>query len=296
VANLVAKGKNKVSAIKICKSSVMGKEGMVLENVPLSFTAPIKEMVSIEEGTKRKAIGTLLVNTTSRNGVTYEIDEINTATYGGYPFNADVQLTASLNHTEDVTDNIAVWKPVPKNGEIGYEATIFNTGKHPYVTDMFDKGLIKYVSVEAIAKNLVESSGKRIAKGLDIVGMGFVKTPGVKEVSLAIAEAFDSYKIDESEVIVEKEETGERMAEEIKVSLDTKEFNESIKSLVEKLKTNEDLVKKIEELEKKVNEKKESKGIVTETVQKVAPRFKMVKENNKRYPGTIDIYAEGNNY
>ena len=86
------------------------------------------------------------------------------------------------------------------------------------------------------------------------------------------------------------------MAEEIKVSLDTKEFNESIKSLVEKLKTNEDLVKKIEELEKKVNEKKESKGIVTETVQKVAPRFKMVKENNKRYPGTIDIYAEGNNY
>ena len=286
--------KAKSHAIAICKSRIMGKEGLILENVPLKFTTPITESVKLEEG-KRKAKGTLLVNTTSRNGVTYEIEEINTATYGGFPFKEGMELTASLNHTDDVTDNVAIWKPIPKNGEINYEAEIFNTGKHPYVTDMMDKGLIKYVSVEAIARELRESSGKRIAKGLDIVGMGFVKTPGVKEVSFAIDEAFDSYKKDESEVILKQEtEKGETMTEEFKDKKDP--ILEVLTKLTEKLDKNTEFDKKIEELSKKLEEKKETKGKVTETVEKVAPRFKMVREKNKRYPGTIDIYAEGFNY
>lgn len=299
VNDLVAKGKKKGNAIAICKSSIMKKEGFVLENVPLKFTAQIKEMVKLEEGAKRKATGTLLVNTTSRNGVTYEIEEINTATYGGFPYSEGVELTASLNHTDDVTDNIAVWKPVPRNGEIGYEATVFNTGKHPYVTDMMDKGLIKYVSVEAIAKNLIESSGKRIAKGLDIVGMGFVKTPGVKEVSLAIEEAFDSYKSEELEVSPEEIKFEERQTGEMMETKEEKKSDpvlEAVTKLIEKLDKTSELEKKVEDLTKKMEEKKETKGIVTETTQKPAPRFKMVREKNKRYPGTIDIYAEGINY
>jgi hypothetical protein len=158
----------------------------------LRFTAPfvveafqpveIKEGQLIQEAGCRKIRGTMLKATTSRNGRTYTMENIEKA-----KFTSD---TLSLNHTEDVTDNVGTFTPHITSDGINFEAVIYNTGKHPYVTDMIDKGLIKFTSIEAIAGELVKEGDQTVAKDLDITGLGLVKTPGIPEATFAIAEAF----------------------------------------------------------------------------------------------------------
>jgi len=165
-----------------------------VENYSFKYAVPfeVTESHIDKEKNERLLRGTLLVATTSRNNVTYESEEINNALFNGRPFDENTELTLSLNHTDDVTDNVGLWKPIREDGKIMYKAKVFNTGKHPYVTDMVDKGLIKYVSVEAIAKRVIDEGDSIRAVGLDITGMGLVKTPGIAEASAAIAEAFKS--------------------------------------------------------------------------------------------------------
>jgi len=301
--------------------SAWRKEGVNMkENVPLKFSVPFRISESkMEEPNKneRKLEGTLLYATTSRNGITYTVDEINGARFGGKTLADDMTLTMSLNHTDDVTDNVGLWKPVINDGEIQFEAKVYNTGRHSYVTEMIDKGLIRYVSVEALAKQLEEDGDEIKAMGLDITGMGLVKTPGIEGAYAAIAEAFknskkDSKKTKEVENMTEKkkpeeepkdkkdkkddkDEKDEKDEKDKKNKESSEAMIQEIKKLGEKLDLSEKLLKKVEELEKKLDEKKaETKGKVTEETAK--PKYKMVKEKNNFRPGTINVYAKDPDY
>jgi len=169
------------------------KEGVEIRAMEkIRFTVPfVVESIEVKEGETipiqeagcRKIKGVMLKATTSRNGRTYTMENIEKAR-----FTSD---TLSLNHTEDVTDNVGTFIPHITNDGIDFEAKIYNTGKHPYVTDMIDKGLIKFTSIEAIAGELVKEGDQMVAKDLDITGLGLVKTPGIPEATFAIAEAFE---------------------------------------------------------------------------------------------------------
>lgn len=254
----------------------------------LRFTAPFiveafevkeGESVPIQEAGCRKIKGTMLKATTSRNGRTYTMENIENA-----KFTSD---TLSLNHTEDVTDNVGTFKPTLTKDGIDFEAKIYNTGKHPYVTDMIDKGLIKFTSIEAIAGELVKEGDKTVAKDLDITGLGLVKTPGIPEATFAIAEAFESeYKPKEDVKGDDMETEKESPPAPISVTLDSKEIVESIKTLADSIsKKNEE---QIEMLKKEISSLKESKskGIVTEERK---PPFRLKMETMK--DGLKEFYS-----
>ena len=168
-----------------------GVENMVYENIKFKFSSPF-----VTEGVKEKdskikeakVKGVALPPSTSRNGRTYTFEEIHDAKISG--------KTISLNHTDDVTDNVGIVNFIKTDNGLEYEGVIYDTGKHPYVTDMLEKGLIQHVSIEAIAEKLEEDgSGNAIVKGIDITGLGLVKTPGIPEASIALSEALEEKKL-----------------------------------------------------------------------------------------------------
>lgn len=204
------KGKESCSEESYEEREEGGKEMNLKENVRFKFSTPFNVISEgIEEDTsKRKIRGTMLKATTSRNGRKYTMEEIRKA-----KFSSD---TLSLNHTEDVEDNIGIFKPVPTETGFDFEATVFNTIRHPGVIDMLDKGLIKFASIEAIAKEVERDPEEEslIVRGLDITGLGLVKTPGIPEATVAIAEAFEkacSEKVSSEE---EKQDDSEEESEE----------------------------------------------------------------------------------
>ncbi len=168
-----------------------GVEPMVYENIKFKFSSPfVTEEITKDEGKVKetKVKGVALPPTTSRNGRTYTFEEIHAAKITGG--------TISLNHTEDVTDNVGTVKFHKTDNGLEYDGVIYDTGKHPYVTDMLKKGLIRHVSIEAIAQTLEEDAdGNAIVKGIDITGLGLVKTPGIPEASIALSEALEERKL-----------------------------------------------------------------------------------------------------
>jgi len=254
-------------------------------NERLKFSVPfvVESVDKVSEAGCKKIKGTMLKATTSRNGRTYEMAEIEKAKFSSN--------TISLNHTEDVTDNVGTFKPVLTNDGIDFEAVIYNTGKHPYVTDMIDKGLIKFTSIEAIAGEMVKEGDKTVAKDLDITGLGLVKTPGIPEATFAVAEAFEqTYEGDKMEKVEEKIEEKKELKESppapISVTVDTKEFAESIKALTDSITKTQ--TEQIEALKKEITSLKESKskGIVTEERK---PPFKLKMETMK--DGLKEFYS-----
>lgn len=313
VADLVAKGKEKKNAISICKSSVLGKEHSeptLMENVSLKFQSPISVVESIgnDENT-RKIKGMALPAQESRNGRTYSLEDMKTARFAGKPFERGRELLIGLDHTDSVTDNVGRWIPTLEDTGIGFTGVAFNTGKHPYVTDMLDKKLMPFVSIEAMA-DLVKENDTVFAKNLDVLGMDFVKHPGMTDAHASLAEAFDkgikehSIKkeigddmVKEEKKIVEEEEspTEEEQPEETPVEEPEEEPKAEEKvedSLIEKIFDKMD--KKIDDLSKEVKELKEkpqSKGVVTEK-EDLVPGLVI----EKKAGGKVDIYSEDFNY
>lgn len=288
----------KSHAIAICKSSVLGKEGvkMMLENVKFRFTTPfVSEEMKIEEGAKtpecRKIKGTLLKARISRNGIKYGIEDVKNIKMTGN--------TISLNHTDDVTDNVGLIEKIePIEDRVDYEGILYNTGKHPYVTDMCDKGLMKFVSIEAIAETIDYDPREncKVAKGLELTGLGVVKTAGIPEAYMAIAEAWDKNTeniniIEDSDDAEEKLPKGDKMTDEETtnplVANKPSEVEELKKLLEEQQKGMDALSEEI----KALKEKKESKGQVTET-----PEKNKIVLNSKKDKDGITFWSEGLKY
>lgn len=177
----------------------------VKENLKFKFTKPfsvIKESAgSVDENT-RKIRGTMVeFDVPSRNERVYTKEAVHGALFTGN--------NISLNHSEDVTDNVGIFKPIKTEEGWDFEAEVTNTGKHPYVTQMVDKGLFQFVSIEAIAKTInTDKEGNMVVEdGLDITGLGIVKTPGFPSASFALAEAFkEKGDLMEKKIIEQDEE------------------------------------------------------------------------------------------
>jgi len=155
-------------------------------NEKFKFSTPfvVEDVDKETSKDKIKIRGTMIKAKTSRNGRTYLIEELRNALFTGN--------TISVGHTDNPTDNVGFFKPIPTSDGLDFEGVVMNTPYHPGIVEMIRKGLIKFVSVEAIAKELEEdTSGNRVVRGLDFTGLGLVKTPGFPEATLAIAEAFE---------------------------------------------------------------------------------------------------------
>jgi len=178
---------------------------------------------------------------------------------------------------------------------------------------MIRSGLVKFTSIEAIADELVKEGDNVIARGLDITGLGLVKTPGIPEMTIAIAEAFDDEsedsEVEEKGDLMTEQETKEKKQEETKETNETKETKETnketetdvketnVKSLIDK-----SMEKITKEFESKESELKKEVDVLKENIKKLQEqptKGKVTEESN--YPkltkslnkdGTKDIYSE----
>jgi hypothetical protein len=186
-------------AIAICKSRIMGEgcEKVIKEDLRFNFTTPIQEAYSEGDKDSVKIKGTMITAGESRNNRTYTFEELQKARFSGN--------TLSVNHTESVTDNVGFFEPKLVDSGYEFEGVVYNTPYHPGIVEMIKKGLVKFVSIEAIAGNVVKEGENYVVKDLDFTGLGLVKTPGCENAHLAVAEAFEK----EGYYAVKKSETSD---------------------------------------------------------------------------------------
>lgn len=214
-------------------------------NEKIKFSAPFMCESLEKEKDKIKIKGTMIKAKTSRNNRMYAIEELEKAVFTGD--------TISVGHGDSPTDNVGTFKPVMKEDGIDFEAEIRNTPYHPGIVEMIKNGLIKFVSVEAIAKELEEDTdGNRIVRGLDFTGLGLVKTPGFPEATFAIAEAFE--KRGET---VESEWTEEDVAECMADVLSDEELTDTLeeKAFPGKLGTGQRFAACIAKVKQRINKR-----------------------------------------
>jgi len=294
------------------ESEKQHSEPTVVENVNFRLKSPITVVESIQNNdNQRKIKGMALPAQESRNGYTYTLENIQGAKFSGKEFIRGKELLIGLNHSEDVTDNVGKWTPTFEDNGIGFKGVAFNTQKHPYMTDMLDKGLMPFVSIEAMA-DLVKEEETVFAKNLDILGMDFVKHPGMPDANVGIAEAFDAalqespktikgddmtkeeIKVQEEEESPKQEEPIEEPKEEkkeetVKAPVEEKEDSSLIDKVFEKLDEQTKIVSELAKEVKEIKEKPQSRGVVTE---KSESKTRIITEKSKGYPGHIDIYSE----
>lgn len=152
------------------------------------LTVEEKKKLKVNEGIKIRGIG--IVPTVSENGIKYELPELAQS----WPTMEGEIIT--MNHTRDVTDAVGVINKVylDDGGKGIYEAIVYNTSYHPDAIEMVRKGLIKYVSIEADTDLVHEEADVYRATNLEFTGLAFVRTPGIKETTVAIAEALGAIK------------------------------------------------------------------------------------------------------
>lgn len=142
---------------------------------------------SMDDGIKIS--GVAIEATTSRNGITYEAEELNRAakTLKNKPI--------GLNHNskvEDIVGKVVSTESINGGKQIQYEGIIKNTEKNKGIVEMIKEGLIQNVSIEAMFESLEKKGNKYIAKGIEFLGLDLVKTPGVAGASVSLAESFES--------------------------------------------------------------------------------------------------------
>jgi predicted nucleotidyltransferase len=224
---------------------------MIMENKKLKFDCPFSVVTEgLEEKvdpSRVKIKGTMIKATTSRNGWTYKMDELQSAKFSGN--------VISVDHSDSIKDVVGEFTPTVTEDGIDYEGYVRNTPYHPGIVELARSGLLKHVSVEVIPREMKREGNEVVARGLDFTGFGIVKTPGIVDASFAIAEAFNG--------IIEVK----NMVEEVKpvVQVDIEPLKKEIESLKEEVKA--------------LKEKPATQGIVT---QDTTPKydFKIKKEGN----------------
>ena len=213
---------------------------MIVENKKLKFDCPFSVVTEgLEEKvdpSRVKIKGTMIKATTSRNGWTYKMDELQSAKFSGN--------VISVDHSDSIKDVVGEFTPTVTEDGIDYEGYVRNTPYHPGIVELARSGLLKHVSVEVIPREMKREGNEVVARGLDFTGFGIVKTPGIVDASFAIAEAFNG--------ITDKTEV-KNMVEETKV-VEPKVDIEPLKKEIEALK---------EEV-KALKEKPATTGIITE--------------------------------
>jgi len=282
----------------------------IIENVRISFRAPldVTELAS-KDSNSRKITGMAVPAQKSRNGRTFKLEDLKKAKFNGKPYSEGIMINMGLNHSDDVTDIVGKWNPVFNDGGIAFEGMVYNTGKYPWITDMLDKKLWDSVSVEMMA-DLVKEDEVVYVKNQDILGLDFVKTPGLPDASVGIAEAFEKAigaslvqtnehsaeeihkgdeKMEKEKIEVKEEEKQEEVQEEVK----EEEKEEPKPEIAEEKQESDPLIKetaeKVEELSKAVKKLKESPKSKGKVTQETEPEIVLKIEKKD---GKVNIYSE----
>ena len=253
------------------KETLIWNSDFILENME----PEILEGGQVKECSGKKIKGVLL-RKESRNGRTYELDAMTKAQHF-----ANLPLPISMNHGDDVSDNVGLLTKLISTGEgLDYEGQVFNTAKYPDAIEMMQKGLINKISIEA--DNSIEEKSKDgnvIIKGFDLMGAGFVKYAGIPQASATIAEAIENIEKTEFEVeLMEDNKDLEAKLARIEAfeAAENKRFAEEAekKKFAEeaKVKTLEESVLALQSEMKSMKEKKS--GIITGTESTIpSPKF-----------------------
>ena len=273
-----------------------------------NYFAPIMEVVqdpATPNGLKIR--GVAIEATMSKNGRNYRAEELQKSikTMEG--------VAIGLNHSGDVEDNVGIvfgshFDGVTNKGF--YEGIIHDTAKHPGITDMVKKGLIKHVSIEADATLEEDDNGVIDAKGLTFTGLDFVKTPGIAGTTVGVAEAFEQLY---EKTKKENKKGDDELTEEIKTPEKT---GPSLEEQLSKMKEENELLKKAlaEDVEKepqtelkkqepaptesvdidKIVQEKVQKALLKEKAKGIGIVGNQVAE--QKTTGKVRIFAENGNW
>lgn len=301
----IKKGKSakaaRSSAFGICTAQFKkaGKRYKEMENTKLNFVVPIVELLQQKDDDKLDDVmrieGVAIEETTSRNNVTYKVDELERAagTLIGAPLLKD--------HNNSVDGIVGKVTEAYMDGkQLKFKAMVMDD-------DMKEKirnGLIKNVSVGSKLKELqkvVEDEvTKFVARGIEFLELSLVAVPGVKSAtfSQSVTEAFDAFEVEERN----KMENKLKAIEEKLALLLAKESEEVLEEEPEAEPEVEAEAEDNSELEEKFSavnkEMTELKSALLEVTKELVSRKSVVSENTNVGPDYAkgDLVSERGNY
>ena len=289
------------SAYAICTAQFKkaGKRYKGMENTKLNFVVPIIELLQQKDDDKLDDVmrieGVAIEETTSRNNVTYKVDELEMA--------ADTLVGAPLlkDHNNTVDGIVGkVTEAFMDGKQLKFKAEVMDDS----MKEKIKNGLIKNVSVGSKLKELqkvVEDEvTKFVAKGIEFLELSLVAVPGVKGAtfSQSVTEAFDAFEVEERNNMENKlkaieEKLALLLAKESEEEVLEEEPEAEEEELVED--DSEDLEEKFSAVNKEMND---LKSALLEVTKELVSRKSVVSENTNVGPEYAkgDLVSERGNY
>lgn len=289
------------SAYAICTAQFKkaGKRYKEMENTKLNFVVPIIELLQQKDDDKLDDVmrieGVAIEETTSRNNVTYKVEELEEAahTLVGAPL---------LKDHNNTVDGIVgkVTEAYMDGKQLKFKAEVMDDS----MKEKIKNGLIKNVSVGSKLKELqkvVEDEvTKFVAKGIEFLELSLVAVPGVKGAtfSQSVTEAFDAFEVEERNNMENKL----KAIEEKLALLLAKESEEEVLEEEPEAEAEEEVEDNSEELEEKFSavnkEMNDLKSALLEVTKELVSRKSVVSENTNVGPEYAkgDLVSERGNY
>lgn len=289
------------SAYAICTAQFKkaGKRYKEMENTKLNFVVPIIELLQQKDDDKLDDVmrieGVAIEETTSRNNVTYKVEELEMA--------ADTLVGAPLlkDHNNTVDGIVGKVTEAYMDGkQLKFKAEVMDDS----MKEKIKNGLIKNVSVGSKLKELqkvVEDEvTKFVAKGIEFLELSLVAVPGVKGAtfSQSVTEAFDAFEVEERNNMENKL----KAIEEKLALLLAKESEEEVLEEEPEAEAEEEVEDNSEELEEKFSavnkEMNDLKSALLEVTKELVSRKSVVSENTNVGPEYAkgDLVSERGNY
>jgi len=302
----IKKGKSEKDASKsayaICTAQFKkaGKRYKEMENTKLNFVVPIIELLQQKDDDKLDNVmrieGVAIEETTSRNNVTYKVDELEMA--------ADTLVGAPLlkDHNNTVDGIVGKVTEAYMDGkQLKFKAEVMDDS----MKEKIRNGLIKNVSVGSKLKELqkvVEDEvTKFVAKGIEFLELSLVAVPGVKGATFtqSVTEAFDAFEVEERNNMENKlkaieEKLALLLAKESEEEV-LEEEPEAEAEAEEEVEDNTEMEEKFSAVNKEMND---LKSALLEVTKELVSRKSVVSENTNVGPEYAkgDLVSERGNY
>jgi len=302
----IKKGKSQKDASKsayaICTAQFKkaGKRYKEMENTKLNFVVPIIELLQQKDDDKLDNVmrieGVAIEETTSRNNVTYKVDELEMA--------ADTLVGAPLlkDHNNTVDGIVGKVTEAYMDGkQLKFKAEVMDDS----MKEKIRNGLIKNVSVGSKLKELqkvVEDEvTKFVAKGIEFLELSLVAVPGVKGATFtqSVTEAFDAFEVEERNNMKNKlkaieEKLALLLAKESEEEV-LEEEPEAEAEAEEEVEDNTEMEEKFSAVNKEMND---LKSALLEVTKELVSRKSVVSENTNVGPEYAkgDLVSERGNY
>jgi hypothetical protein len=290
------------SAYAICTAQFKkaGKRYKEMENTKLNFVVPIIELLQQKDDDKLDNVmrieGVAIEETTSRNNVTYKVEELEMA--------ADTLVGAPLlkDHNNTVDGIVGKVTEAYMDGkQLKFKAEVMDDS----MKEKIRNGLIKNVSVGSKLKELqkvVEDEvTKFVAKGIEFLELSLVAVPGVKGATFtqSVTEAFDAFEVEERNNMENKlkaieEKLALLLAKESEEEV-LEEEPEAEAEAEEEVEDNTEMEEKFSAVNKEMND---LKSALLEVTKELVSRKSVVSENTNVGPEYAkgDLVSERGNY